>query len=186
MMASSVSGSTGTLQGGIAQAGNIPHDSSRATIRAAVYAGLIAAALSTIPLGQNFILALPFAGFLSVLFYRRWVHDSEPRTATGFKLVALTGVFAFVAFLVISAIETLTAHGQSELRQAMLQAIQQQQARAADPQIRQMFDYFTTPQGMAMMIVLGFAFMGVLFVLLSGVGAAISASLLRRKSPPQQ
>jgi hypothetical protein len=34
------------------------------------------------------------------------------------------------------------------------------------------------------MLVVGFVFMGVLFVLLSGVGGAISASLLRRKAPP--
>jgi hypothetical protein len=37
---------------------------------------------------------------------------------------------------------------------------------------------------MAFMLVVGFVFMGVLFVLLSGVGGAISASLLRRKAPP--
>jgi hypothetical protein len=68
----------------------------------------------------------------------------------------------------------------------VIQVIQQAKARNPDPQARQVFEYFMTPQGMAFMMVVGFAFMGVLFVLLSGVGGAISASLLRRKAPPGQ
>ena len=43
-----------------------------------------------------------------------------------------------------------------------------------------------TPQGMAFMLAFGFVFMGVLFVVLSGVGGAISAALLRQKAPPGQ
>jgi hypothetical protein len=68
----------------------------------------------------------------------------------------------------------------------VIQVIQQAQARNPDPQARQAFEYFMTSQGMALMMVFGFVFMGVLFVLLSGLGGAISASLLRRKAPPGQ
>jgi hypothetical protein len=157
---------------------------SRLTLRAALYAGLVAAVLSTIPLGPNFILAFPFAGFLSVLFYRRWSAGSEIRPRTGFKLGALAGVFGFVMFLVLMAIATLTFHVQNQLRETMLQAIEQQQARAGDPETRQLLDYFMTAQGMAVMMVAFFLFMGIVLVVLSAAGAALSASLLRPKGPP--
>ena len=165
-----------------------PHtnEDSRATIRAAIYAGLIGAVLSSIPAGPNFILALPLAGFLSVLFYRRWVHGPEPRAASGFKLGALAGLFGFLAFLVFTAIGTLTFHAEGEIRQAMLEAVRLQQSRATDPQVQQMFNYFLTPQGMMIMMGLGFLIMGITFVLLSGIGATLATSLLRRKHPPER
>lgn len=159
---------------------------SRATIRAALYAGLVAAALSTIPIGPNFILAFPFAGFLAVLFYRRWAAGAEPNPGAGFKLGALAGVFGFVVFLVLTAIDTLVRHTQSQLREQMLDAVRQRLAQAPDPQSRQVLEYFLTPQGMTLMMVVGFIFMGIVLVVLSGAGAALSASLLRRKGPPER
>jgi len=159
---------------------------SRALVRAAIYAGMIAAALSLIPLGPSFILALPFAGFLSVLFYRRWALGPELPLRSGFRLGALAGVFGFVGFLVLTAVGTLTSHGQNELREALLESVRQQQARATDPQVRQMLDYLTTPSGLGLMILAGFLFMAAVFILLSGAGALLSASLLERKGPPNE
>jgi hypothetical protein len=155
-------------------------------VRAAIYAGGIGAALSLIPVAGNFVLALPVAGFLSVLFYRRWTHGPELRPSTGFRLGALAGLFGFLAFLVVTAISTLTRGGEDEMRQALVEAVHLQQARATDPQVRQMFDYFLTSQGMMVVLGLGFVMMGIAFVLLSGAGAAFSASLLRRKDPPER
>jgi hypothetical protein len=163
-----------------------PVDDSRAMVRAALYAGVIGAVLSSIPVGLNFILALPVAGFLSVLFYRRWTHGPELRPSLGFKLGALAGLFGFLAFLIFTAIGTLTFHVEGEMRQTMVEAVRLQQARATDPQVRQMFDYFMTPQGMMVMMGFGFLIMGIVFVLLTGAGAALSASLLRRKTPPER
>lgn len=162
------------------------NDDSKATIRSAIYAGLIGAVLSSIPAGPNFILALPVAGFLSVLFYRRWTHGPEPRAFSGFKLGAMAGLFGFLGFLVFTAIWTFTFHAEGEIRQAMVEGVRQQQSRAADPQVQRMFDYFLTPQGMMIMMGLGFLIMGITFVLLSGAGAALGASLLRRKHPPER
>jgi len=102
----------------------------------------------------------------------------------GFRLGSLTGFFGFLIFVVLTAVETVAFHAQNELRDAMMQAIRQAQARSADPQARQMLDYFMTPQGLAIMMIFGFIFMCILFVVLSGLGGALSAALLRRKSPP--
>ncbi len=155
-----------------------------AALRSALNAGVIAAVLSSLPLGPAFIFALPLAGFLCVLFYRRRSLTEEPSPGAGFRLGALTGLFGFVIFIVLTALEILVFRAQNELRDAMIQAVRQAQARSADPQARQMLDYFMTPPGLVFMMVFGFIFMCIAFVLLSGLGGAISAGLLRRKGPP--
>ncbi|MBO0912536.1 MAG: hypothetical protein J2P13_12155 [Acidobacteria bacterium] len=182
-----VSGLTSTFaERSGAHAARLAEGNSRARVRAALYAGMIAAAISTIPRGPSFFLALPFAGFLSVLFYRRWAAGPELRPGSGFRLGALAGVFGFVGFLALTAVGILTSHGQDEVREALIESVRQQQARAVDPQVRQMWDYLTTPPGMALVILLGFLFTAAVFILLSGAGALLSASLLGRKGPPNE
>ncbi len=155
-----------------------------AALRSALHAGVVAAILSLIPLRSAFVFALPVAGFLCVLLYRRRVSGEELSVGSGFKLGSLAGLFAFALFVVLTAAATLVSHAENELREAMLQAIRQAQARSPDAQARQMLDYFTTPQGLVVMMILGFAFTGVMFVLLSGLGGSISAKLLHRRGPP--
>jgi hypothetical protein len=152
-------------------------------LRSALYAGVVAAALSTIQ-PASFILALPLGGFLSVLLHRRRSMGEDPGPLAGFRLGAFTGLFAFGLLVLIGA-GTLAFRAQGAMHADMVQIILQAQARSTDPQAKQAFDYFLTPQGMAFMMIFGFVFMCILFVLLSGIGGAISASLLRRKGPPQ-
>ena len=102
----------------------------------------------------------------------------------GFRLGAGAGLAGFILLILLGTIETLGFHAQIELRDAMIQAVRQAQSRYADPQARQSLEYFLTPGGMAFLMIFGSAFMCVLFVILSGIGGAISAAFLRRKLPP--
>jgi RNA polymerase subunit RPABC4/transcription elongation factor Spt4 len=155
-----------------------------AELRSALYAGVVGALISMIqPLAS--LVAVPFAGFLSVLLYRRRSSGAEPSPRAGFRLGALSGLFGFGLLMVLTAAGTLARHTEGDTHAAVIQIIQQAQARNPDPQARQAFEYFMTPQGMAFMMILGFVIMCSMFVLLSGIGGAISASLLRRKGPPQ-
>jgi hypothetical protein len=158
--------------------------SRRAAFRAVMNAGVVAAVLSSVPVGGSFIFALPLAGFLCVLLYRRSNGGEDPTLGVGFRLGAGAGLAGFVIFMLLAAIETLGFHQQNELRAAMIQAVQQAQARYSDPQARETLTYFMTPEGLAFLMVFGSAFMGVVFVILSGVGGVVSAALLRRKLPP--
>jgi hypothetical protein len=153
-------------------------------LRSALYAGIVAAVLSMIQPGASFILAMPLGGFLSVLLYRRRSMGEEPGPRAGFRLGTFTGLVAFCLLLLI-AVGTLAFHPRGDMHADIVQIIQQAQARSPDPQAKQVFDYFLTPQGMAFVMIFGFFFMCILFVLLSGIGGAISASLLRRKGPPR-
>jgi hypothetical protein len=170
--------------------GHLPRTSAsadgHAELRSALYAGIVAAVLSLIQPGASFVLALPLAGFLSVLLYRRRSLGNDPSHGTGFRLGALAGLFGFGLLVILAGAGTLAFHAQDEVHSTMIQVIQQAQARSPDPRARQVFDYFMTPQGMAFMMIIGFVFMCIIFVLLSGIGGAISASLLRRKAPPGQ
>jgi len=155
-----------------------------AEIRSALYAGVVGALLSMIhPLAMA--MALPFAGFLSVLFFRRRSLSNDPSPRVGFRLGALSGLFGFGLLMVLTAAVTLARHTEGDIHAAVIQMVQQAQARNSDPQTRQAFEYFMTPQGMAFMMIFGFVIMCSMFVLLSGIGGAISASLLRRKRPPK-
>jgi hypothetical protein len=80
----------------------------------------------------------------------------------------------------------MTSAGQAQLRQTVLDAIVQAQQRTSDPQSRRMFDYLKTPQGLAITMLVWLILMALFFVLLSGAGGAFSASLLRRKEPPER
>ena len=103
----------------------------------------------------------------------------------GFRLGAGAGLAGFAMLILLGTIDTfLGFHAQNELRDAMIQVVRQAQSRYADPQARQSLEYFLTPGGMAFLMIFGFAFMCVLFVILSGIGGAISAAFLRRKLPP--
>jgi len=152
-------------------------------LRAAIAAGVIAGLLSMLPLG--FILGSPLGGFLSVLLYRRRSWSADPSRSAGFRLGALSGLFGFLIFAVLASIQVLLLQGGNEVREAMIEAVHRQQARNPNPQAGQMLDYFLTPHGLMMMMVVGLILMGILFVLLSGIGGSISATLLRRKEPPR-
>ena len=136
-----------------------------------------------LPLG--FILGSPLGGFLSVLLYRRRSWSADPSRSAGFRLGALSGLFGFVVFAVLASMQVVLLHKGNEVREAMIEAVRRQQARNPDPQARQMLDYLLTPHGFMIMMIIGLVVIGLLFVLLSGIGGSISATLLRRKEPPR-
>ncbi len=92
----------------------------------------------------------------------------------------LCGAFGFMLFSVLIA---ATAYfNQGKFRSAMIELLRRGQARNPTPETQQAVEYFTTPHGFVVMLVFLGLFMCAMFVLLSGLGGAISASLGRRKS----
>ncbi len=150
-------------------------------LRSALKGGAIAAALCLFPMG--FILAMPLAGFLAVLFYGRQSWRAEPSRRSGFKLGVLAGIFGFVISVVLAAILVVATGDQDEFRRQSLEALQRAHAGYSDPQQLRVLEYFMTPQGLIVGLIAGVVVMGVIFVVLSGVGGAVSASILRRKGP---
>lgn len=149
----------------------------------AALAGLIAAFLMFIPLGA-FGVSMLAAGSLAVLFYHRRNPARLVTPGIGARVGALGGMLGFAIFAVFAAIEVVVFHGGGALRAAMLEAIQQSAARTSDPQAQQMVEYLKSPAGMALMMGLGLALVFLLFLVLSSLGGAVGAALLRRRNHP--
>lgn len=161
-------------------------------LRAALNAAVIAAILSLVPYAS--IVAMPIGGFLAVLFYRRRSWRAEPSLAGAFRLGVLAGILASAILgIVVAAGASFSTHD-TELQQQMIKnrqnvidRLQSSENRTSDSQqrqeIQQIVEYLKTPQGMTAMVVLTVAIMTVMFIVLSGLGGMLSASLLRRKGP---
>jgi len=156
---------------------------NRIAWRSALLAGVIAALVSFLPLGL--ILGAPLGGFLSIVLYRRRTLTGDSQPGFGFRLGTLSGLFGYLIFAAFLGSQILLTRGQNEMRDGMIEAVHRQQMRNPDPQTRQMLDYFLTPHGLAIMMIGGLLFVAIVFVLLSGLGGAVSAALLKRKQPPE-
>lgn len=152
----------------------------QAAVRSALNAGAIAAVLCLLPLG--FIVAMPMAGYFGVRLYRRRSLRHEPSPGAGFRLGALCGAFGSAIFVSLAVVLTLATHAQNEFRDKMIEIVRHAQAGYPDVQAQQ-FDYFVSPHGLMVMVVASGVFFCVTFVLVSGLGGALSAALLRRKLP---
>lgn len=149
-------------------------------IPSAALAGLIAAVLMFIPLGA-FGLGMIAAGVLAVLFYRRRHPFGTLTPGVGARLGVVSGIFGFAIFAVFTAIEVLVFHSGGQLRATLLEAVQQSASRTSDPQAQQILDYLKSPPGLALVMGMGLAVMFAAFLILSSLGGALGAVLLRRK-----
>jgi predicted nucleic acid-binding Zn-ribbon protein len=150
--------------------------------RSALKGGGIAAALCLLPMG--FVLAMPLAGFLAVFFHGRQSWRAKSSRRSGFMLGALAGLFAFLIFGLLVSAQVSSPSGRNEFRSAMVERLQNLESNYKDPEQRKMIEYFMSPQGMPLFLLMMGGFLCGLFVFLSGVGGAISAGVLRRKGPP--
>lgn len=147
---------------------------------AASLAGTIAALLMFIPLGA-FGLGMTAGGILAVLFYKRRNRLSEVTPGMGAKIGAASGVMGFGLFAVFTAVEVLVFHSGGQLRAQLLEAIQQSAARSTEPQAQQAVEYLKSPAGLALMMGLGLVMVFIIFLLLSSLGGALAAAMIRRK-----
>lgn len=148
-------------------------------------AGVVAALAMLVPFGV-FGLGMLGAGFISVLLYRRLRPTAHLTPGMGARLGALSGAVGFGIFAVISALEMTFLKTGGQVRAAMLEALEQSIARASsDPQAQAMLEKLKSPEGLAIIMGLGLLFVLITFLILSSVGGALGAVLLRtqRKDP---
>jgi len=150
-------------------------------LRAAALAVLVSAAIAMF-VGFPFGFGVMSAGFLSVFFYSRTTPDARLTTAMGARLGALSGLFGLAACIVFGATKRAAFRFGGQVHEAFLKTLQEHAPRGADPQLmQQLFQFYKTPQGFALMMVGGSAIALVVFLVLSSLGGAIAAALLRRK-----
>jgi hypothetical protein len=143
-------------------------------------AGFIAAILMMTPLAAVG-LGMLIGGALSVVFYRRRNPVANITPGMGSRLGMVSGVVGGCVFSVMVCVQAFMRHEWSEIRQKVVEVIEQAAARNPDPQAQQAVEFLKTDQGVALIMTSGLAIMLIALVILSGLGGALCAALLRRK-----
>src|SRR4030088_814303 len=149
------------------------------TLQPCAFAALISALL--IALGLNPFVAMLGAGVLAVVLFRRSSPDIAIKAGTGARLGAISGLFCFGMSATLEAIVVAVFHKGPELRNAMLQVIQQAATETNDPQGTAALDYFKSPQGLAVMLL--FALVSAFFasIILGSIGGAVVGVFISRR-----
>jgi len=127
------------------------------------------------------LLALSGAGILAVTFYYR--RNSGPRlnARTGAQLGAATGLISSGISAVFFAIFMAVMQAGGEIRQEMMDRLQQLASRSNDPQVQATLDLLKTPEGMAKLIlgIVGFFLMS---IAASSIAGALTGVILGRRN----
>jgi hypothetical protein len=135
-------------------------------------------------LGLNPFVGMLAVGFLTVVFYRQGNPESSIRTGTGARLGALSGLICFAMASIVEALVVLVLHKSSEIRAALLSAVNQAATRTSDPQALAVFERFKSPEGLQLLLVFGLLFGLIASIVLAAMSGAVGAMILgpRRKS----
>ncbi len=166
----------------------IPHTATGATssidwsraLAPAIWGALVAISLIVTRLAA-FGIAMLAAGALAVVFYHRRNPSANLSSGAGARLGAVSGALGFGILTIVFAFGIAVLHTGAELRQKMLDAVQQAAARSSDPQAAQAVEFLKTPQGLVVAMILGLILTFVAFVFFAGLGGVVGAVLLRRK-----
>jgi len=152
-------------------------------IRACAVAALIAALLMSLGLMVPLLAGLG-AGFLAVSLYQRRNPAWNVNARTGAQLGAVCGVLFFGIAAVLETLAVTLFHTGGELRQKVLEALQQAASRSNDPQVQAAFDRLKTPEGIALMLVFGLLFLFLVSVAAGSLAGALTGAFLGRRRRP--
>ncbi len=151
-------------------------------VRPCALAALIASLAMVTRLMVPFIAAVG-AGFLAVVFYRR--NNPTPlREGKGARLGALCGLFCSFFTTIFGTIVVIVLHKGGEMRQMMLDQIQQSASRLPGPEYQPALDFMRSPSGLLMMTVFTVLCGMLILIVLASVGGAIGGALLGRRDKP--
>jgi hypothetical protein len=150
-----------------------------ATLQPCALAAFISVFL--IALGLNPFVAMLGAGMLAVIFSRRRSPEMVIKAGTGARLGAISGLFCFGMSATLEAIRVAVLHEGPKVSNAMLQAIRQAAAKTNDPQVTAAFDYFKSPQGLVVMLLVTLVCAFFASIILGSIGGALGGAFLGRR-----
>jgi hypothetical protein len=169
----------GALSGSALSAGFAWPTAIRACAIAALIAALVMALGLMVPL-----LAVLGAGVLSVNLYHRQNRGWNVSARSGAKLGALCGILFFGISAVFERLATTLFHTGGQIRQKMLEALQQAASRTSDPQVQTAFESLKTPQGIALMLVFGLIVLFLVSIAAGSIAGALTGAFLSRRNRP--
>jgi hypothetical protein len=103
---------------------------------------------------------------------------------SGAQIGALCGLLFFGIASIFETIAIAVFHTGGQLRQKMLEALQQAATRSSDPQVQAAFDRLKTPEGLAVMLVLGLIVLFIISIVASSLAGALTGAVLGRRNRP--
>ncbi len=122
------------------------------------------------------------AGCLAVIFYQRRNPTSRVDARSGAQLGAVTALFSSGAFAVFSAILFAVLRAGGQLRQQLLDALQQVAARSNDAQIQATLDLLKKPEGLAATLTLGMVGFLVISLAAGSIAGALTGAFFSRRN----
>jgi hypothetical protein len=144
----------------------------------AALAGVLIA-LSFIPL-LSLLLWPTVAGILAVMLYMRRHPEQHLTGKLGARIGSMAGVFGFILAAVLMVVELAALRGGGQLRETVMQAIQQSAARNPSPEAQAMVQRLLSPEGIAVMIGVALLFSLAIFAGFGALGGALGARLTER------
>jgi|ERR1700676_2516467 hypothetical protein len=135
-------------------------------------------------LGLNPFVAALSAGVMSAVFTQRRNPGIAIRPAMAAKLGAFSGLLLFGMSTILETLVVAVLHKGPEIRSEMMDKVQQAAARYPGPQVEPFLDFVKSPGGFAFMMVASLFFGLVAFLILGGIGGAVSAAFVRRRNRP--
>ena len=141
-------------------------------------AALVATGL--VGLGLNLFVAMIGTGFLSVVFARQWRPGTVIKPAAAAGIGALGGLLWYALSSLMGTLIVVFLHKGAEVRNQLIERINQAASQTSDPQTLAVFDRFKQPGGLELLIVLGFVFAFLAATVLGGLGGVLGSFLGRR------
>jgi hypothetical protein len=126
------------------------------------------------------VIAVFGAGFLAVSLYRRRAPEHTIQAKAGARIGAVCGLFCFGFATVLGSLRIAVLHEGGEVRQTLLEGVQQAAARYPDPQMQPTLEFLRSPAGLVMMMVFLLIFTLLFFLILGSLGGMLGGATLGR------
>jgi hypothetical protein len=122
------------------------------------------------------------AGCLAVILYHRQNAGWGVNARSGAQLGAVCGVLFFGIGAIFETVVVALFHTGGQVRQKMLEALQQAASRSADPQVQAAFETLKTPEGMALLMVFGLLVLFLISIAAGSLAGALTGAFLGRRN----
>jgi len=130
------------------------------------------------------LLAVLGTGFLAVTFYRYRNPTWKVTARSGAQLGAVAGLLCSGIIAIFSAIAFAVLRSGGQVRQQVLEALQQVASRSNDPQVQATLDLLKNPEGLAGKLVLATVGFLLLSVAAGSLAGALTGAFLGRRNRP--
>jgi hypothetical protein len=152
-------------------------------LRGCAIAALIAALVMTLGLMVPLLAGLG-AGFLAVTLHHRRNPAWGVNARSGAQLGAVCGLLFFGISVIFESLGAALFHTGGQVRQKMLEALQQAASRSNDPQVQAAFDQLKTPEGLAAMLIVGLVVLCLVSIAAGSIAGALTGAFLGRRNRP--